>query len=215
MATLKCATSLWSADLADLVAEMRRVADYSDRFHLDVSDGHYQPVLLFFPDLVRAIRRHTSLPLEVHLMTNDPTRWVEDFVTAGADTVIFQLDTLDDPKAAIANVHNHGAGCGIALSLDDPVDALDHHLDALELVTVIGTALGVKGAELDPRVPAKIQQARQAIDQRSLTTELQVDGGIRRHTVPDLAAAGADSIVPGSLMFSGDPAELRQWITTL
>src|SRR5688500_12570355 len=86
---LKFSTSLWSADLANLAAEIRRVEPYSERFHLDVADGHYVPNLLFFPDLVKALRPHTRLPFEVHLMCTDPGMWIDPFVEAGADGFIF------------------------------------------------------------------------------------------------------------------------------
>jgi ribulose-phosphate 3-epimerase len=89
---LKCATSLWSADLANLAAEIRRVETYSERFHLDVADRHYVPTLLFFPDLVQALRPHTRVPFEVHLMTADPAAWVDPFLAAGADGIIFSFD---------------------------------------------------------------------------------------------------------------------------
>ena len=86
---LKCSTSLWSADLGALAADMRRVEPYSERFHLDVADGHYSPTMLFFPDLVAALRSHSERPFEMHLMTEDPAAWIEPFAAAGADIIIF------------------------------------------------------------------------------------------------------------------------------
>src|SRR5260370_16163559 len=101
---LKCATSLWSADLTNLAAEIKRVEPYSERFHIDVADGHYVKTLLFFPDLVKAMRPCTCLPFEVHLMTADPLSWVEPFVEAGADSLIFFLDAGGDPAEVIRAV---------------------------------------------------------------------------------------------------------------
>ncbi|MBI4325243.1 MAG: ribulose-phosphate 3-epimerase, partial [Chloroflexi bacterium] len=98
---LKCSTSLWSADLANLASEMKRVEPYSERFHIDVADGHYVKTLLFFPDQVKALRPHTRLPLEVHLMVTDPLDWVEPFVEAGADSIIFCFDSTDDPARVL------------------------------------------------------------------------------------------------------------------
>src|SRR3989442_5724481 len=89
---LKCSTSLWSADLSNLAAEIKRVEPYSERFHLDVADGHYVKNLLFFPDLVAQLRRHTPLPFEIHLMVADPLGWIDPFVEAGADGIIFCPD---------------------------------------------------------------------------------------------------------------------------
>ena len=93
---LKCSTSLWSADLSNLAEAIRWSEPYSERFHLDVADGHYTPTMLFFPDLVKALRPHTQLPFEVHLMTTDPEMWIEPFADAGADVFIFCYDTVRD-----------------------------------------------------------------------------------------------------------------------
>ena len=101
---LKCSTSLWSADLADLAAAIKRVEPHSERFHLDVADGHYSPTLLFFPDLVAALRPHTDLPLEIHLMTTDPAAWIDPFADAGADAILVDGDVGDSRVDLEANL---------------------------------------------------------------------------------------------------------------
>lgn len=212
---LKCSTSLWSADLANLESEIKRIEPYSDRFHLDVADGHYTPTMLFFPDLVAQLRPHTSLPMEAHLMTADPMAWIEAFSQAGIDGFIFCYDSLTDIPFAIDEVKRRGKFVGISLGLDEPLELLEPYWEDLDLVTIVGTELGIKGANLDPSVPAKIKEAQQHIARVGATTEVQADGGIRRHTVPLLAEAGVDWIVPGSLMFNGEPAELREWLLSL
>src|SRR5258708_18122052 len=105
---LKCSTSLWSADLGSLAAEIRRVEPYSERFHIDVADGHYVPALLFFPDLVKALRPHTRLPFEVHLMMTQPLDWISPFVEAGADGIMFCLVSARDPGAVLRAIQQHG-----------------------------------------------------------------------------------------------------------
>lgn len=212
---LKRATSLWSADLANLASEIRRVEPYSTRFHLDVADGHYVPQLLFFPDLVRQLRPHTTLPFEVHLMVTDPLAWIDPFVEAGADTLIFTLDAAADPAAVLRAIRARGKLAGVSLLITEAIDLLEPLWNDLDIVTIVGTAMGIKGAGLDPWVPDKLRRARQLIDARGLSVEIQADGGIRRETVPLLAAAGADSIVPGSLMFKEDPAQMIAWLETL
>ncbi len=212
---LKCATSLWSADLSNLASDMRRVEPYSDRFHLDVADGHYVPQMLFFPDLVRQLRPHTKLPFEVHLMVTDPLAWIEPFVEAGADSLIFTLDAADDPVPVLRAIRAHGKLAGVSLLITEGIELVEPLWEHLDVLTIVGTAMGIKGAGLDPAVPDKIRQAREIIAQRGLHTEIQADGGIRRETVPLLAAAGADSIVPGSLMFKEDPAAMTAWLATV
>ncbi len=147
---LKCSTSLWSADLANLAAEIRRVDPYTERFHLDVADGHYVPSLLFFPDLVKALRKHTSKPFEVHLMTTDPIAWVEPFVEAGADGVIFCFDSLTDPGAAIKQVKDLGKFVGISLLVTEPVEPARPYWNTIDQVTIVGTPMGTKGTSMEP-----------------------------------------------------------------
>ena len=212
---LKCSTSLWSADLSNLAAEIRRVEPYSERFHLDVADGHYVPALLFFPDLVKALRPHTRLPFEIHLMTTDPLAWIDPFVEAGADGIIFCFDAAKDPGAALRAIKSSGKTVGVSLLVAEPLELLEPYWEELDLLTICGTAMGIKGAAMDPSVPGKIRQAREIVRQRGLKTEIEADGGIRRETVPLLYAAGADYIVPGSLMFREDPAALRRWLASL
>jgi ribulose-phosphate 3-epimerase len=212
---LKCSTSLWSADLANLEPEMKRVEPYSDRFHIDVADGHYVKSLLFFPDLVKALRKHTRLPFEVHLMTTDPLSWIEPFVEAGTDGIIFCLDSVRDPVELLRVIKSNGKFAGVSLLIQEPIELLEPCWDYLDIVTVVGTAMGIKGASMDPTVPDKIRNVRARIAERGLRTEIESDGGIRRETVPLLHAAGSDYIVPGSLMFAGDPQELHRWLKSL
>jgi len=212
---LKCSTSLWSADLANLASEIKRVEPFSERFHLDVADGHYTPTMLFFPDLVSQLRRHTALPFEVHLMTTDPQAWIDPFIDAGADGIIFCYNSLKNISQAIDQVKRRDKFVGISLCIDEPIELLEPYWTELSLVTITGTAMGIKGAELDDSIPDKIRQAHRHIQRAGARTEVQADGGIRRHTVPLLAAAGADWIVPGSLMFKEDPVEMRKWLASL
>ena len=212
---VKCSTSLWSADLANLAAEMRRVDPYSERFHIDVADGHYVPNLLFFPDQVKALRPHSRLPFEVHLMTTHPLAWIDPFVEAGADIIIFCLDSAKNPGEVLRAIKAHGKQAGVSLLITEPLELLEPYWNDLDVLTIVGTAMGIKGASMDASVPDKIKRAREIISQRGLRTVVEADGGIRRETVPLMAAAGVDFIVPGSLMFKEDPATMRQWLVGL
>jgi ribulose-phosphate 3-epimerase len=212
---LKCSTSLWSADLANLGAEIRRVEPYSERFHIDVADGHYVHNLLFFPDQVKALRTHTAKPFEVHLMVTDPLSWIEPFVEAGADGIMFCFDAVKDPKLVLRAIKAAGKEAGVSLLIAEPLDLLGPYWELLDVLTIVGTAAGIKGAPMDVSVPPKIRQAKQIIKDRNLKTVIEADGGIRRETVPLLKAAGADFIVPGSLMFKENPPEMRAWLASL
>lgn len=212
---LKCSTSLWSADLANLGADMLRVEPYSERFHIDVADGHYVPTLLFFPDLVKALRPKTKVPFEVHLMTIDPLAWIDPFADAGADGIIVCLDSARDPVGLLKAIKARGMFAGVSLLITEGLDLLEPLWPHLDVLTIVGTAMGIKGASMEESVPAKIREARSIIRGRGLATEIELDGGIRRNVVPIMAEAGADWIVPGSLMFGEEPSEMRRWLATL
>lgn len=212
---LQCSTSLWSADLGNLAAEIRRIEPFTERWHLDVADGHYVKNLLFFPDQIAQLRRHTAKPFEVHLMVTDPLGWIDPFIEAGADIIIFCFDAVKDPGAVLKAIRARGRKAGVSLLITEPIEVLAPHWNDLDVLCVVGTAMGIKGASMDPGVPGKIQQARRIITERGLATDIEADGGIRRETVPLLKAAGANFIVPGSLMFKEDSPQMRQWLASL
>ncbi len=212
---LNCSTSLWSADLTNLAADMKRVEPFTERWHLDVADGHYVRNLLFFPDLVAQLRRHTAKPFEVHLMVTDPLGWIDPFVEAGADIILFCFDAVKNPGEVLKAIKARGKKAGVSLLITEPLDVVAPYWSELDVLCVVGTAMGIKGASMDSGVPGKIKRARELISQRGLKTEIEADGGIRRETVPLLNAAGADYIVPGSLMFKEEPAAMRKWLASV
>jgi ribulose-phosphate 3-epimerase len=180
-----------------------------------VADGHYVPTMLFFPDLVKSIRKHTARPLEVHLMTTDPCIWIGPFIEAGADGVIFCFDSLEEPGTAIKQVKDLRKFVGVSLLVTEPVGLLRPYWHTIDQVTIVGTPMGTEGTSMAPTIFDKIREARAEIDKYSAKVEIQVDGGIRRNTVLQIARAGADWIVPGSLMFGEDPAAIRVWLGSL
>jgi ribulose-phosphate 3-epimerase len=199
--------------LANLASEIRRVEPYSERFHLDVADGHYVKNLLFFPDQVKALRPQTRVPFEVHLMVTDPIEWIEAFTEAGADSFIFCFDSMKDPGEVLRAAAAAGKKAGISLLITESLEVLDPFWEQINMVTILGTAMGIKGASMDASVAPKVRAAREIICRRSLKVDIQVDGGIRRESVPSIHSAGADWIVPGSLMFKEDPPAMREWLS--
>jgi ribulose-phosphate 3-epimerase len=212
---LKCSTSLWSADLTNLAHEMKRVEPHSERFHLDVADGHYVKTMLFFPDLVKALRPHSKIPFEVHLMVADPMAWIEPFADADADIIIFCIDSVKNPVEVLRAIHGRGKKAGVSLLVKESIDLIEPLWKELDILTLFGSDPGVKGAAMDPSILEKIRVARDIIFQRSLPVELEADGGIRRETVPLLKASGVDFIVPGSLIFNENPRKMREWLDDL
>src|SRR5690348_10426560 len=124
--------SLWSADLVNLAAEIESVLPYADSFHLDVADGHFVPTLLFFPDMVAAIRDVTKKPLHVHLMVSDPAALVQPFIDAGADIISVQVEAKS-ARDALVTISKAGQKAGLAILLETPVAALHGHLAKAEV----------------------------------------------------------------------------------
>ncbi len=208
--------SLWSADLGHLVDDIRRVEEFTDIFHIDVADGHFSPALLFFPDLVAVSRRATAKPLHVHLMVADAvlTTQIEQFADSGADLISVHAENIR-AAAALNAVAARGLKSGIVLQLHSPVSAAAEFLDRIEVLTLLGTRVGVKGQELDARAGPRLREARALIAERagSRRVVLAADGGIREHTVPGLRKAGAATIVMGTLAFGAqDLAERMAWV---
>jgi ribulose-phosphate 3-epimerase len=200
--------SLWSADLLDLARAVDELEELADGFHIDVFDGHNVPELLFGPDLVTALRRRTSRVIDVHLNVTDPDFWIDRFADAGADVITVQSGATRDVDATLGRIRGHGCGAGLGVEVHESPRTVVPHLNDLNRVLLMGTEIGVKGKDLDPRTPARLAELVSARGNTESSVSLIVDGGIRRHTVRALAAAGADGVIPGSLIFSSpDPRQ--------
>lgn len=208
--------SLWSADLLDLRSAIAQVDDVVAGYHIDVFDGHYADDLLFGPDLVAALRTATTRVIEVHLNVDDPMRWSDRFADAGADIITVQTGTDIDVEALLDHIAERGCRPGLSLELHEPVG---HALDLLprtDRVLLLGTRTGIKGSEQDSGTTARVAELSSARRLTDRDFEIVVDGGIRRHTVPALARAGASGVVPGSLVFADpDPRLAAQRIAAL
>jgi ribulose-phosphate 3-epimerase len=205
---VKAYVSLWSADQLALGAAVDQLGDVVDGFHLDVFDGHNVRELLFGPAHVAALRQRTAAVLDVHLNVTDPDYWVDRFAEAGADMITVQSGPCPDVGATLARIRDHGCRASLGLELHEPVSQAAPFLPEVDRLLLMGTVIGVKGYDQDPATAGRVTEL--------VTTrpggqggaagrpDVVVDGGIRRHTVPGLAAAGADGVVPGSLVF-GEP----------
>jgi ribulose-phosphate 3-epimerase len=195
--------SLWSADLLALGDAVDRLDGHTDGYHVDVFDGHNVRDLLFGPDLVAALRRRTAATIDVHLNTTEPDYWVDRFADAGADIITVQTKPCADVRTTLGHIRDRGVRAGLGLETHEPVGHAVAHFDDVDRVLLLGTPIGVKGRDLDP---AATQRVSALVAERPPELPIIVDGGIRKHTVPSLAAAGADGVVPGSLVFGeADP----------
>jgi ribulose-phosphate 3-epimerase len=205
--------SLWSADLANLESEIRRLDAVADSYHLDAADGHYVRTLLFFPDLIAGLRELTSKEFHLHLMATRPMDLLPAFLQSGVNCVTLPIEVGKRVRPALEFLKEQGRQTGISIELDTSIDELRAYLPLVDTIIVMGTETGVKGCDADPRVYERISAVKYLAGNRITIT---ADGGIRENTVPLLRAAGADAIVPGSLVCKApDLAATAAWLKGL
>jgi ribulose-phosphate 3-epimerase len=202
--------SLWSADLGRLESDTKSVEGGTDIFHIDVADGQFSPALLFFPDLVARLRRVTAKPFHVHLMVQDAIleSQIEQFAEAGADLISVHVENANAEKA-VQMIRNKGLKSGIVLQLHSPVVSAKPFLHDIDMLTLLGTRIGVKGQGLADEAPARLTEARALVKNSKNRIIVAADGGIRENTVPLLRKAGAETVVMGSLAFGAQDFNAR------
>ncbi len=206
--------SMWSADLIRLADDLIRITPHADILHVDVADGHFAPALLFFPDLVARLRAETALPIHVHLMVADAVllSQIDQFAEAGADLISLHVENANAAEG-LSRIAAHGVKAGMVLRVETPVAQAAPWLGRLDMLTLLGTAIGVKGQGLDASATARLQEAARLIAASGRRIVLAADGGIRDITVPLLRQAGAETVVMGSLAFGApDLADRMRWL---
>lgn len=206
MTRLQLSPSILTADFARLGDEVRSVLEFVDWFHLDVMDGHYVPNLTFGASTVEAVRRSCDLPLHVHLMIEDPLRYVEVFVRAGAARISFHPEVVSDVREVIGHIREAGAGPGLAVHPDVDVSVIEPHLSDLDVVLMMTVRPGFGGQAFLPQVLPKIRRAVELLTSAGATADIEVDGGVNLSTVDETVAAGARILVAGSAVFDGKDA---------
>ena len=198
---MKIAPSILSADFSRLGELVREVeAAGADRVHVDVMDGHFVPNLSMGA-VVRGLRPVTKLPLEVHLMVENPGLFLDGFVKAGADGFVVHHEVLPDPRPLFQRIRGAGKRVGFAINPDKPVDVLEPYLKDIDLALCMTVFPGFGGQAFLPESPERIRRLRQLIDKHNPRCELEVDGGIDIDNAPKVVAAGANVLVIGTGIF--------------
>ncbi|MBN2060206.1 MAG: ribulose-phosphate 3-epimerase [Deltaproteobacteria bacterium] len=201
----KIAPSILSADFTILGEEVRAVEKAgADYIHIDVMDGHFVPNITIGPLIVEAVKRITSLPLDVHLMISNPDQYISDFIGAGADILTIHSEAVSHLHRSVQHIRNSGAKPAVSLNPATPLGVLDFILDDLDMVLIMSVNPGFGGQAFIPSVIPKIEKLRSMINERGIDVEIEVDGGINPDTINDVSKAGADVFVAGSAIFNSD-----------
>ena len=216
MPAVRIAPSILSADFARLGEEVAAIdAAGADWIHVDVMDGHFVPNLTIGPAVVKALRKHTAKPFDVHLMIAPVDPFLQAFADAGADTISVHPESGPHLHRTLQTIKALGKRAGMVLNPATPVEAIDHVMDLLDLVLVMSVNPGFGGQKFIESQLDKIAALRKRIDASGRAIDLEVDGGIDRTTAPRAIAAGADALVAGTATFEGGPERYAANIAAL
>ena len=202
--TYRIAPSILSADFANFGQEIQAIeAQGADWVHVDVMDGHFVPNLTMGPDIVKAIRPHSSLPFDVHLMVAPVDPWLEAYRDAGADILSVHPESGPHLHRTLGRIRQLGAKAGVVFNPATPLSALEEVVDLVDLVLIMSVNPGFGGQKFIDSALRKIERARAILDRAGSAAHLQVDGGVTSANAAGCVAAGADALVAGSFVFKG------------
>jgi ribulose-phosphate 3-epimerase len=198
----KIAPSILSADFTRLGEEIKDVEKAgADYIHIDVMDGHFVPNITIGPMIVKAARRVTALPLDVHLMISEPDQFIEDFAEAGASIITVHAEAVNHLHRTIHLIRDKGVRPGVALNPATPLGVVEYVLDQLDMVVLMTVNPGFEAQKFIPEVIPKIRSLRKMVNDLNLSLEIEVDGGIDPENIGRVSSAGADVFVAGSAIY--------------
>jgi ribulose-phosphate 3-epimerase len=203
---IQISPSILSADFARLADEIAAISSAADWVHVDVMDNHFVPNLTLGLPIVEALLRHSALPIDCHLMIEDPDRWAPAYAEAGAGSVTIHVEAAKAPVRTLRTIRAAGARAGLALNPATPVEAYADLMGEVDILLLMTVEPGFGGQKFLDVVLPKIRRAREMIDGRDLPIWLQIDGGVGADTIERAAEAGADVFVAGNAVYGGsDP----------
>ena len=201
---IKISPSILSADFSILGDEIKNLEKAgADLIHVDVMDGHFVPNITMGPPIIKAIRKCTKLPFDVHLMISPVEEYIKAFADAGSDIITLHPEATDNLKRAIQTVKSHGKKAGVSLNPKTPISALMDVINDIDLILIMSVNPGFAGQSFMSEVLPKVSELRKMINDKKLKIDIEIDGGINFETAPLAVKAGANILVSGTTIFSG------------
>ena len=216
MKKIQISPSILSADFSQLDKEIKRLEDGgADMIHVDVMDGHFVPNLTIGPPVIKALRNHTKLPFDVHLMIKPVHKYIKDYAKAGADIITIHPEATDNLNDSIKHIKELGKKVGVSLNPETKIDIIKKSLKEIDLILIMSVHPGFGGQKFIPEVLSKIKELKHIKLNESLKFDIEVDGGINFNNSKLVIEAGANILVSGTTIFKNNNGDIKKNIETL
>ena len=216
MKKIKISPSILSADFSQLGNEIKRLEEGgADMIHVDVMDGHFVPNLTIGPPVIKALRKYTKIPFDVHLMISPVHKYIEDYANAGADIITIHPEATENLLSSINHIKKLKKKVGVSLNPDTNIEIIEKYLDQINLVLIMSVFPGFGGQKFMPEVITKIKQLNNIRLDKKLNFEIEVDGGINFSNSKNVINAGANILVSGTTIFEENNGDLKKNIESL